>query len=42
MNFVMEKIFEKYEKLFLMVEEKREDEFWYMMMRLFEKMWSVI
>lgn len=42
MNLVMEKTFEKYEKLFSMVEEKREDEFRYTMMRPFEKMWSAI
>ncbi|WP_114150664.1 DUF2268 domain-containing protein [Bacillus spizizenii] len=42
MNLAMEKTFEQYEKLFSMVEEKREDEFRYMMMRPFEKMWGAI
>lgn len=42
MNLAMEKTFEQYEKLFSMVEEKREDEFRNMMMRPFEKMWTAI
>ncbi|MCY9076565.1 hypothetical protein MOE51_19615, partial [Bacillus inaquosorum] len=33
---------EQYEKLFLMDEQKREDEFRYTMMRPFEKMWGAI
>ncbi|CAF1870288.1 Predicted Zn-dependent protease (DUF2268) [Bacillus subtilis] len=42
MNLVMEKIFEQYEKLFSMEEQKREDVFRYTMMRPFEKMWTAI